>query len=226
VASSRRPDACPQIGEHRCGNGDGRVPGDRWGIGDIGISLGPDLIQDREEGVSTVVPDVTASGFVKSAADDFVPHSVFVDLTGCVVYITDSAARPARSAQHLPKTAEDRSTSRGVSCSVKNAKEAPPAVPKDSERGSGVGGAAAGGDYLRIYLKDHDAEEAGRRLFAALGGHRCRESRQEKTWTVFSSERSEWAKPPQGYARANIPFGDRLLEVHIICTTTAVDAAE
>ncbi|MFL6096617.1 MAG: hypothetical protein ACJ71Y_14285, partial [Blastococcus sp.] len=104
--------------------------------------------------------------------------------------------------------------------------KAPPAVPKDSERGSGVGGAAAGGEYLRIYLKDHDAEEAGRRLFAALGGHRCKETRQEKTWTVFSSERSEWAKPPQDYARANIPFGDRLREVRIICTTTAVDATE
>lgn len=78
----------------------------------------------------------------------------------------------------------------------------------------------SGGEYLRIYLADHDAEDAGRRLFAALGGHRCTESRQEKNWAIFSSGLSEWANPPQDYARANIPFGDRMIEVHIICTTS------
>src|SRR4051812_36338830 len=74
--------------------------------------------------------------------------------------------------------------------------------------------AMSDGEYLRIYLKDHDAQDVGRRLFAALGGHRCKETQQERTWSIFSSDLSEWATPPQDYARANVPLGDRMIEVH------------
>jgi hypothetical protein len=79
--------------------------------------------------------------------------------------------------------------------------------------------AMSGGERLSIYLADPDSQDAGRRLFAALGGHRCKERQKDKTWSIFSSGASEW-NPGQEFARPNVPLGDRMIEVAITCSVT------
>lgn len=80
--------------------------------------------------------------------------------------------------------------------------------------------AVSRGRLLRIYLQAEDDEgiEQGKRLFAALGGHRHIERRHGKTWSIYSSTWSEYAQ--RDYGGANIDFGGRMTEVQINCSMT------
>jgi len=80
--------------------------------------------------------------------------------------------------------------------------------------------AASRGQTLRIYLDTNDDAgiEEGRRLFAALGGHRNIEKRHGRTWAIWSSEWNEWAK--KEFGAANVAFAGRLVEVQVVCSMT------